>query len=121
MSPRPRRRDPLHAAKYLARYSSKVTLSEASMRACCSIAARYLVTGSPSQRSTVSAGWTAERPRRPTDICWLPDGTFFVADGYAGTRVVKFDANFNFIRDWGEPPVDPGILDVLAEAAVAGG
>ena len=23
---------------------------------------------------------------RPTDIAWLPDGTFFVADGYAGTR-----------------------------------
>ena len=44
---------------------------------------------------------------RPTDICWLPDGTFFVADGYAGTRVAKFDANFNFIRDWGQPPVDP--------------
>ncbi|HXV59256.1 MAG TPA: hypothetical protein VEK15_01080 [Vicinamibacteria bacterium] len=44
---------------------------------------------------------------RPTDICWLPDGTFFVADGYAGTRVAKFDSNFNFIRDWGQPPVDP--------------
>ena len=44
---------------------------------------------------------------RPTDICWLPDGTFFVADGYAGTRVAKFDTNFNFIRDWGQPPVDP--------------
>ena len=28
---------------------------------------------------------------RPTDIAWLPDGTFFVADGYAGTRVAKFD------------------------------
>jgi len=44
---------------------------------------------------------------RPTDITWLPDGTFFVADGYAGTRVAKFDSNFNFIRDWGQPPVDP--------------
>ena len=30
---------------------------------------------------------------RPTDIAWLPDGTFFVADGYAGTRVAKFDRN----------------------------
>jgi hypothetical protein len=44
---------------------------------------------------------------RVTDITWLPDGTFFVADGYAGTRVAKFDRNGKFIRDWGRPPVDP--------------
>lgn len=44
---------------------------------------------------------------RPTDIAWLPDGTFFVADGYAGVRVAKFDKNFNFIKDWGQVPKDP--------------
>ncbi len=44
---------------------------------------------------------------RPTDIAWLPDGTFFVSDGYAGTRVAKFDKNYNFIKDWGQPPKDP--------------
>jgi hypothetical protein len=41
---------------------------------------------------------------RPTDIDWLPDGTFFIADGYAGTRVAKFDPDGNFIMDWGQPP-----------------
>jgi len=25
-------------------------------------------------------------------------------DGYGGTRVVKYDANDNFIMDWGQPP-----------------
>jgi NHL repeat-containing protein len=44
---------------------------------------------------------------RPTDIAWLPDGTFFVADGYAGVRVAKFDPNGKFIKDWGQPPKDP--------------
>ena len=44
---------------------------------------------------------------RPTDIAWLPDGTFFVADGYAGTRVAKFDRDGKFLMDWGRPPVDP--------------
>ena len=44
---------------------------------------------------------------RPTDIAWLPDGTFFVADGYVGTRVAKFDPGGNFIMDWGRSPVDP--------------
>jgi hypothetical protein len=44
---------------------------------------------------------------RPTDIAWLPDGTYFVADGYAGTRVAKFDRDGNFLMDWGRPPADP--------------
>ena len=28
---------------------------------------------------------------RPTFLAWLPDSSMFVADGYANTRVVKFD------------------------------
>jgi hypothetical protein len=44
---------------------------------------------------------------RVTDITWLPDGTFFVADGYAGTRVAKYDRNGKFLMDWGQPPRDP--------------
>jgi len=44
---------------------------------------------------------------RPTDIAWLPDGTYFITDGYGGTRVVKYDANDNFVMDWGGPPKDP--------------
>ena len=66
---------------------------------------------------------------RPTDIAWLPDGTFFVADGYAGTRVAKFDRNGKFLMDWGRPPVDPdesrsrtssGRCTASASAATAG-
>lgn len=40
---------------------------------------------------------------RQTDMAWLPDGTFFVTDGYEETRVVKFDKNGNYIKAWGEP------------------
>jgi sugar lactone lactonase YvrE len=43
---------------------------------------------------------------RPTDIDWLPDGTFFISDGYGGTRVAKFDASGKFLMDWGEAPKD---------------
>ena len=39
---------------------------------------------------------------RPTDIAWLPDGTFFVTDGYTNTRVVKFDKNGKYLMTWGE-------------------
>ena len=44
---------------------------------------------------------------RPTDIAWLPDGTYFITDGYGGTRVAKFDPAGKFLMDWGRAPVDP--------------
>lgn len=44
---------------------------------------------------------------RPTDIAWLPDGTYFISDGYVGTRVAKYDADDNFVMDWGQEPGDP--------------
>jgi len=44
---------------------------------------------------------------RPTDIDWLPDGTFFISDGYGGKRVAKFDKNGKFLMDWGAEPKDP--------------
>ncbi len=44
---------------------------------------------------------------RPTDIDWLPDGTFFISDGYGGKRVAKFDKDGKFIKDWGTAPKDP--------------
>jgi len=39
---------------------------------------------------------------RPTFMAWLPDGTFFVADGYQNTRVVKFDRSGKFLMTWGQ-------------------
>ena len=48
---------------------------------------------------------------RPTDIAWLPDGTYFITDGYGGTRVAKYDTNDNFIMDWGGRPRIPRTPD----------
>ena len=45
---------------------------------------------------------------RPTDIAWLPDGTFFVSDGYANSRVVKFDRNGKYVMSWGTKGNGPG-------------
>jgi len=39
---------------------------------------------------------------RPTYLTWLPDSTMFVADGYVGTRVAKFDKDGKFLMDWGQ-------------------
>ena len=51
---------------------------------------------------TKKSGPSNETFGRQTDIAWLPDGTFFVSDGYEETRVVKFDKNGKFLMAWGE-------------------
>ena len=60
---------------------------------------------------------------RPTDIAWLPDGTFFISDGYVNTRVVKFDKDGNYLLRWGEkgtPPNDtrPSFMNTVHSVAV---
>lgn len=55
---------------------------------------------------------------RPTFLAWLPDSTLYVTDGYANTRVVKFDRDGNFLLTWGEagnPPNDtrPGTFEAV--------
>jgi len=40
-------------------------------------------------------------------MAWLPDGTFFVADGYQNTRVVKFDKNGKYVMTWGQRGTPP--------------
>jgi len=39
---------------------------------------------------------------RPTFMAFQPDGSFYVADGYLNTRVVKFDRDGNYVTAWGE-------------------
>ena len=48
---------------------------------------------------------------RPTDVAVLPDGSFYVSDGYRNTRVVKFSADGRFEFQWGEPGKGPGQFD----------
>lgn len=59
---------------------------------------------------------------RPTFMVWLPDGTFYVADGYQNTRVVKFDKNGKYLMAWGEkgtpPEKRPGYFNNVHGVAV---
>ena len=51
---------------------------------------------------------------RPTFLAWLPDSTMFLSDGYANTRVVKYDKDGKYLLSWGQKgnppatPMDPG-------------
>ena len=60
---------------------------------------------------------------RPTEVAWLPDGTFFVSDGYTNTRVVKFDKNGKYLMAWGQkgnPPNEtrPGYFNTVHAIAI---
>ena len=44
----------------------------------------------------------------PTDVAVLPGGDFYISDGYANTRVLKFSAAGEFLFQWGAPGSGPG-------------
>jgi sugar lactone lactonase YvrE len=55
---------------------------------------------------------------RPTDIAWLPDGTFFISDGYTNTRVVKFDKQGKYLMAWGTKGTGPGQFNLPHSIAI---
>jgi peptidylamidoglycolate lyase len=48
----------------------------------------------------------------PTDVAVLPDGSFYVSDGYANTRVAKFSPTGQFEFEWGSPGSEAGQFDL---------
>ena len=45
---------------------------------------------------------------KPTDVAVLPDGSFYVSDGYGNSRIVKFSATGEFQFEWGKRGTGPG-------------
>lgn len=64
------------------------------------------------------AGTTDETFDRPADIAFGPNDELYVADGYGNSRVVKFDADGNFVTTWGTPGSAPGEFDLVHSIAV---
>ncbi len=56
----------------------------------------------------------------PTDVAVLPDGSFYVSDGYRNTRVVKFDAAGRYEFEWGGRGAEPGKFNLPHGIAVDG-
>lgn len=54
----------------------------------------------------------------PTDVAVLPDGSFYVSDGYKNTRVVKFDAAGHYEFEWGGKGAEPGKFNLPHGVAV---
>lgn len=45
---------------------------------------------------------------RPSSMAFLPDGSFYVADGYANRRIVKFDKDGKYLFEFGGVGSGPG-------------
>jgi peptidylamidoglycolate lyase len=56
-------------------------------------------------------GWDATHFDQPTQVAVLPDGSFYVGDGYGNSRVAKFDKNGKFLLEWGAPGDQQGQFD----------
>lgn len=48
----------------------------------------------------------------PTDVAVTEDGSFYVADGYGNSRVVKFDSAGHYVMEWGEPGNNEGEFNI---------
>ncbi|MCY2966449.1 MAG: peptidyl-alpha-hydroxyglycine alpha-amidating lyase family protein [Planctomycetota bacterium] len=49
---------------------------------------------------------------RPADIAFDTADNVYVADGYGNTRVIVFDKNGKYLRQWGKPGEGPGEFNV---------
>jgi 6-bladed beta-propeller protein len=48
----------------------------------------------------------------PTDVGFAPNGDFYVTDGYAGARVVKFSHQGRYLLEWGSRGTGPGQFEL---------
>jgi len=54
----------------------------------------------------------------PNGIAFLPDGDFYVTDGYKNARVVKFSKDGKYLMEWGTRGKDPGEFDLPHSLAI---
>lgn len=66
------------------------------------------------------AGADSKHFNLPTDVAVLSDGSFYVSDGYANTRIVKFSPQGKFQFQWGEAGSSEGRFDLPHGIAVDG-
>jgi DNA-binding beta-propeller fold protein YncE len=58
---------------------------------------------------------------QPTDVAVTPAGDIFVSDGYGNARVVHFDKNGKYVKEWGELGSKPGQFSIPHAIAYAKG
>lgn len=54
----------------------------------------------------------------PTDVAFAPNGDFYISDGYAGNRVVKFSHDGRYLLEWGTRGTGPGQFELPHNLAI---
>ena len=58
----------------------------------------------------------------PSTLAFLPNGDFLLADGYWNSRIIRYTAGGEYVREWGElgigPNAPPGSFNLLHGTAV---
>jgi len=54
----------------------------------------------------------------PASMTFMPDGSFYVADGYVNSRIVKFDRNGKYLLSWGTKGSGPGQFTLVHSVTV---
>jgi DNA-binding beta-propeller fold protein YncE len=54
----------------------------------------------------------------PTDMALTPAGDVFVSDGYGNARIVHFDKNGKFVKEWGDLGSKPGQFSIPHAIAI---
>ena len=55
---------------------------------------------------------------QPSDMLFMPNGDFYVTDGYRNTRVVKFSKDGKYLMEWGKPGSGPGEFQTVHGIAI---
>ena len=63
-------------------------------------------------------GWDKTHFNMPSSLAFLPDGSFYVADGYVNARIIKFDSNGKYLFEWGSKGTGPGQFDLVHSLAI---
>lgn len=54
----------------------------------------------------------------PAVLAFFPNGDFLLGDGYWNSRIVRYDAEGNFLMEWGELGSGPGQFDLVHGVAI---
>ena len=61
---------------------------------------------------------TTDAYNKPTAVSFLPDGGFYVADGYVNSRVLKYDREGIFQLKWGTKGAGDGQFELVHDVAL---
>ncbi len=62
--------------------------------------------------------WDQTHFNMPSSLAFMPDGSFYVGDGYVNARIVKFDKNGKYVSEFGAKGSGPGQFDLVHSVAV---